>query len=243
VSRDTQNRTFIVHEDLLCKHSPYFSAAFGGNFSESSTRTLDYDDTDPTVFSIFVQWLYTQQVEGHSAKLLTELWVLADALLAPALQNQIMRVLCDVYARKGELLDLGYAYEKTAADSPLRQLGIAIFSSTSRPTHLPRITVHPAKVNEGYNEFKAQVNALPKKALADLVVYQYRQRTGMACCSGCLDKMKVIDPKEYMVSELRGKQRAASGSGLRDSISAAKAARASTSGSVPGALAHRGRSM
>src|SRR5436190_21661889 len=76
VSRGSQSRTFVIHEDLLCRHSPYFNAAFHGKFEESRTRSLDYPDTDPTVFGIFVQWLYTQQVEGHSAKLLTELWVL-----------------------------------------------------------------------------------------------------------------------------------------------------------------------
>ncbi len=97
-STDNETKPFQVHKNYICHYSPYFEAAFNGRFIEGETQVLDLDDTDPLVFGIFVNWLYTQTVvdeEGifPSCSDCINLWILADRLLVPSLQNQSLAAL------------------------------------------------------------------------------------------------------------------------------------------------------
>jgi hypothetical protein len=65
---------------------------------EGETQVLDLDDTDPTIFGIFVNWLYMQTIINEEGQLPScenciNLWILADRLLVPKLQNDALTAL------------------------------------------------------------------------------------------------------------------------------------------------------
>ena len=49
-SADNPGKTFVVHRDLLCYHSPYFAGAlqapFQGQLPAGETQTMYLDDVD-----------------------------------------------------------------------------------------------------------------------------------------------------------------------------------------------------
>jgi hypothetical protein len=126
---------FLIHKNFICHYSPYFDAAFNGNFVEGETQTLDLEDTHPEVFGVFVQWLYTQQIiePEESQRTLSQprrlmsLWILADKVLVPRLQNETFRRI-DCF-RKGATPELWTSvreiyhdiYNNTQIESPLRE--------------------------------------------------------------------------------------------------------------------------
>jgi hypothetical protein len=54
--------TFFIHKNLLCQNSSFFTAAFNGNFMESATQNLVFDDVDADTFGVVVNWIYTQKI-------------------------------------------------------------------------------------------------------------------------------------------------------------------------------------
>jgi BTB/POZ domain len=56
-------QAFGIHRDLICFHSPYFKATFQGRFEEAVTGEVVLENTDPKVFGLFADWLYTGQVK------------------------------------------------------------------------------------------------------------------------------------------------------------------------------------
>ncbi|TVY59622.1 hypothetical protein LSUE1_G009221 [Lachnellula suecica] len=62
VSNDQDKDKFLVHKDFICHYSPFFDAAFNGNFEEGERQEMDFPGTKPVVFGIFVEWLYSQKV-------------------------------------------------------------------------------------------------------------------------------------------------------------------------------------
>lgn len=83
---------FRIHKNYLCHYSPYFEAAFNGRFIEGETQVLELEDTEPRIFGIFVNWLYVQKITDEDGQLAScsdciNLWILADKILVPSLQN------------------------------------------------------------------------------------------------------------------------------------------------------------
>lgn len=94
----TTTETIPIHKNFICHYSPYFSAAFNGNFKEGQIQALDLEDVIPAIFNIFVSWLYTQQITRPTLSrpdinALIEFWLLADRFLVSKLQNQIMKLI------------------------------------------------------------------------------------------------------------------------------------------------------
>jgi hypothetical protein len=124
---DEKPETFRIHENYLTHYSPYFNSAFRGSFSESESKTLDLDDTHPTVFGIFVNWLYTRKIidargTRPSFAVLLNVWILADRILVPSLKNQVMdipRTLIKFFPSLGSA-EYHRVYEKTLPESPMR---------------------------------------------------------------------------------------------------------------------------
>ena len=127
---EDSKETFVVHKDLVCHYSPFFSTAFNSNFAESTTKAMTLPDVDLDSFGLLVHWLYTQQIDidskdgGANVLPMAKLWTLAERFLITKLQNKIMdklRVLVE-FAEKQNLKDfLHYAYE-AKEKSPLKQL-------------------------------------------------------------------------------------------------------------------------
>jgi hypothetical protein len=148
VSTEYQGRAskpFLVHKNFICYYSPFFNAAFNGSFIEGETQKLDLEDTRPDVFGIFVNWLYTQTVVDANGELptcsaLLNLWMFADRVLSPKLQNQTIECLEKVRIKVGRLssAEFNRVWENTSKDSQLRRY-ITIVSSENM---LAKIT-HP----------------------------------------------------------------------------------------------------
>jgi hypothetical protein len=91
---------------------------------------LQLEEVEGKIFGIFANWLYTQTIEDEDAKVpsadqLIQLWVLADRLLVPTLQNQALLVLDkqrqkDAPGSRPSSCYYNYAYEYTKDNSPLR---------------------------------------------------------------------------------------------------------------------------
>ncbi|TVY56447.1 hypothetical protein LSUE1_G009731 [Lachnellula suecica] len=49
---------FRVHKALLCSRSPYFKGMFESGFAETSSQSANLPEDSPTVFALFLEWLY-----------------------------------------------------------------------------------------------------------------------------------------------------------------------------------------
>ncbi|KAI4224427.1 MAG: hypothetical protein LQ349_007245 [Xanthoria aureola] len=95
---------FHVHQNLLCKHSPFFAAAFNGSFKESA-GSMELREDDPEAFDRFLQWLYRRdftispigdkQCTSSRYQELVRVYILADKLDVPLLKNRVMVSLFD----------------------------------------------------------------------------------------------------------------------------------------------------
>lgn len=125
-------KTYSVHEMILRTHSRFIDKALTDNVltgKEKKTVTLRFQDTDPEVFELFLQWSYFQNlvIDGNelpSGHNLVRLWVFAKIYDAPVLQNQVIDRI-ELRRQMDKIVagdHLNYVYEHTDADSPLRRL-------------------------------------------------------------------------------------------------------------------------
>ncbi|KAI4249484.1 MAG: hypothetical protein L6R42_008971 [Xanthoria sp. 1 TBL-2021] len=62
----SSNDTWTIHRRLLTHHSPFFAAALNGSFNESTTKTVELIEDDPSAFMLFVLWLYSGEPKFNS---------------------------------------------------------------------------------------------------------------------------------------------------------------------------------
>ena len=129
VGEEKESHIFSVHEDFLCYYSPYFRALFEGSFQEAQTKKSVLREHSPDVFEHFLNWMYTQRLEVLGEELpdpdfLIRLWVLADMLLIPDLQNIAIKGIEKQSSMSNSVCSnmYQYVYENTVLDSPLRKL-------------------------------------------------------------------------------------------------------------------------
>ncbi|TVY73304.1 hypothetical protein LSUE1_G005518 [Lachnellula suecica] len=128
---------FLIHKEFACHYSPVLKAAFNSEFLEGQTKVYTLDEPIEDTGRLFTHWIYTQQLsiigfEHWNSKntdmALVQLWVLADKLLIPQLQNQAIRELhraqmgpLDVGDPRIPFSTINYLYENTPRGSPLRK--------------------------------------------------------------------------------------------------------------------------
>ncbi|CZR51135.1 uncharacterized protein PAC_01010 [Phialocephala subalpina] len=151
VGQDNPPIELHIHKEVVCQRSPVFRAAFCGNFSEAQSHTYPLRHIDESTAKLLMQWLYTQKLVvaqlkddwTEDAKLadeedrtLIDLWVLADELQMPALQNTTIKAIHDV-GEKTEMLMSNTNKErilnKTADGSQLRLYISHYIASTREP--------------------------------------------------------------------------------------------------------------
>ncbi|KAE8446884.1 hypothetical protein EG329_011515 [Mollisiaceae sp. DMI_Dod_QoI] len=167
---------FVVHKDFACHYSPVFQAAFSSQFVEGQTQEYRLKDTTAEAIRLLVNWFYTQKVEvrqlgpegnfstkevnmkfkHHEDITLVELWVLADKLLLPRLQNTIVEEMQRLreQLRLAPINCYALAYEKTQEGSPLRRFLVdsSVGSSMQKP------------------EFYECIEQFPKEMLMDMFI-------------------------------------------------------------------------
>jgi hypothetical protein len=156
-----------VHKKFACNYSPVLKAAFTGNFMEGQTQTYTMEDTTEGAFTLLAQWFYTQKLDGDlgganvAGDNLARLWVLAERLLIPRLQNLAIdridekRIECNcIYIGA-----LQYVWDSTAPDSPLR-----------------RLFIHQCVWNLRSDVYRSSIDKFPKQMLAEICVL-FEERT------------------------------------------------------------------
>ncbi|KAH6671126.1 hypothetical protein B0J14DRAFT_484605, partial [Halenospora varia] len=129
---------FTIHKEVTCYHSPVLRAAFESDFIEGQTQAYRLEETTKGAFEMFSSWLYSEQVDAYQLKIgvvwpeleytpkredldLVELWVLAEKLLVPKLQDMVIDALEDIRMARGLVEDCyKLVYERTNEDSVLR---------------------------------------------------------------------------------------------------------------------------
>lgn len=93
---------------------------------------MDIDDVEPMAFGLFVTWLYSQTIIDEDGEIphceaIVKLWIFADKILCPRLQNQALttleasRVSSLSHRPNFNLALLSLVYDGTAPGSPLRR--------------------------------------------------------------------------------------------------------------------------
>lgn len=89
-------QTFYLHASLLEKHAAYFSALLNQDQPEVNNTTILLPKDNPRAFQVFVDWVYNKgklDERRHMSDDLVEVWVLANKLGCPRLQDQAMTML------------------------------------------------------------------------------------------------------------------------------------------------------
>ncbi|KAE9381284.1 hypothetical protein N431DRAFT_392327 [Stipitochalara longipes BDJ] len=152
---DHGEKPLNIHKDVACFYSPVFKAAFNSQFIEGEEQKYRLEDASPRTVRLLIHWMYHQELDvgkilrndkSKIDQILVELWVLADKLLVPALQNVVIKEL-ERLRNKYKTTStrcLPYVYEKTGPGSELRKLFISwcAFNVTStrfeeKPDHFP----------------------------------------------------------------------------------------------------------
>jgi hypothetical protein len=99
VTEGCLNCSFVVHEELLKYHSPFFRAALDGSFEEAKAKKVRVEASAETV-EFFVHWLYNQRLpskQDHPD--LFKLWEYLDQNSYSMAQLNLLRlhVFCDKY--------------------------------------------------------------------------------------------------------------------------------------------------
>ncbi|KAL2072754.1 hypothetical protein VTL71DRAFT_12097 [Oculimacula yallundae] len=175
---DLSEKPMNVHKEVACHYSPVLKAAFNRRFQEGESQTyriedymynrnLDIDSFDPIPAD-----------KNLADKMLIEIWVLADKLLIPGLQNFAIFELEDLGKRyKTTSTDcLEYVYERTPSGSPLRKFFLqqCAFNVTSkrfleRPEQFPKEML--LKLATVMNDAISQLSPAQKKGMAKHVTY------------------------------------------------------------------------
>ncbi|EOA88635.1 hypothetical protein ACJQWK_02052 [Exserohilum turcicum] len=125
-----ENTHWILHEKLLCHHSPFFRKIFYSKTSTSSrTQSFGLPDEEDTPFKTFVGWLYSSSlpVPREEADLGTcfDLYLMAEKFEIPALIADVLQVVREWYKYSDTypgLRRVQYVYANTEDGSPMRHM-------------------------------------------------------------------------------------------------------------------------
>jgi hypothetical protein len=127
---------FVVHKDFVCHYPPVFRAAFNSTFIEGQTQTYHLKDSREKVVGLLVEWVYTKDIsasnnsDGYND--LVELWILADKLCIPDLQNNVIDKLTNMSYEPLDIHSLASETSKiylgTSSGSQLRRFAVAQYA-------------------------------------------------------------------------------------------------------------------
>ena len=121
-------KEYVVYREFACYYSPMLDAAFNGLFIEGKSNTMTIDDFPfPEAFGFLQCWMCTTKIEHPLNNPLTITsyciaWILADRLLIPRMQNQVVAKICTQLLPLAIMPDVKMVYENTSPDSKLRKL-------------------------------------------------------------------------------------------------------------------------
>jgi hypothetical protein len=122
-----ENTHWILHEKLLCHHSPYFRKIFYKKGSNTTSHGLPEEEDFP--FKTFVGWLYSASLpvprEEADLGVLFDLYLMAEKFQTPALIADVLQVVREWYKYSDSypgLRRVQYIYANTEDGSPMRHM-------------------------------------------------------------------------------------------------------------------------
>lgn len=140
-----QHEVFGVHERLIRAYSPFFDKAMSGNWQESSRRAVELPDDEPTIFQLYIHWLYYETLpvfcnepglSGNAEYLeLIKAYILGDKLMDSKFQDAVIDAIIEKSVSKasdgaswypvGEALE--YTYNNTNGSALIRKLLVDMY--------------------------------------------------------------------------------------------------------------------
>lgn len=133
---------WFLPKRLISHHSPFVAAVSNRDFKERRENLIQLPDDKPTVFALFVEWLYYGDYTPepplavpHSktvgVSIDAECWVLGDKLLCTDFKNHAMKRLYEqhttkIFNRSISTHDVQFACDNSAKDSKLRELYVSL---------------------------------------------------------------------------------------------------------------------
>jgi len=122
-----ENTHWILHEKLLCYHSPFFRNIFYKK--DSNTSSYGLPEEEDITFKTFVGWLYSTSLpvprEEADLSVLFDLYLLSEKLQIPALIADVLQVVREWYKYSDTypgLRRVQYIYANTEDGSPMRHM-------------------------------------------------------------------------------------------------------------------------
>jgi len=122
-----ENTHWILHEKLLCHHSPFFRKIFYAK--GSNTQSFGLPEDDDNAFKTFVGWLYSSSLpvprEESDLGVLFELYLMAEKFQIPNLIADVLQVVREWYKFSDSypgLRRVQYIYANTENGSPMRHM-------------------------------------------------------------------------------------------------------------------------
>lgn len=154
VGEEPSQKTFIVHEGIICERSEFFRRAMNGNWAESSERVVKLPEDSAEIFGTYMNLVYTGMVatqlddtneETKHTKLsaeciyLCQLYVLAEKLQDALAKGSVREALRRLDLEKnGEgrfvlppLKAINLLYEGTCEGDPVRIVFVARYLTAS----------------------------------------------------------------------------------------------------------------
>lgn len=142
VGKESNVKKLVLHKEAACLYSPVFAAAFNSTFLEGQTQEYRLEEVNEGAAQFLVQWLYNQELtitqlddgkyNQDEVESLIQLYILADKLLLPCLQNLTLSELWKVCHKSkfAHSYNFHYMYANTGPGSPLRRFVVDHCAST-----------------------------------------------------------------------------------------------------------------
>ena len=125
-----ENTHWILHERLVCYHSPFFRSVFYSKENESSkSKNFGFPDADDPPFELFVGWLYSKAIRYPSTENevgpLLDLYFLSQTLEIEKLSEEVVETLRTFYHQHESypsLRRVQYVYNNTDQDNEMREM-------------------------------------------------------------------------------------------------------------------------
>lgn len=123
------NTHWVLHEKLLCHHSPFFRRIFYTKSPNNahSNKTYGLPDEEDATFKTFVGWLYSNSLpiprEEADLTVAYDLYLLSEKLEIPRLGQDILQIVREWYKFSDTypgLRRVQYIYANTEEGSPMR---------------------------------------------------------------------------------------------------------------------------
>lgn len=122
-----ENTHWILHEKLLCHHSPFFRKIF--YTKGSNTQSFGLPEEEDAPFKTFVGWLYSSSLpvprEEADLGVLFDLYLMAEKFQIPNLIADVLQVVREWYKFSDSypgLRRVQYIYANTEEGSPMRHM-------------------------------------------------------------------------------------------------------------------------